>query len=258
MNPHLPRLIELQALDLRMAEIKSQRRQIPQRLEAAERPLQAAREAQKTAAATVEAMTKERRASERELDAQEAQIEKMRGRTSEIKTNKEYQAHLFEIELASKKKGEIEERVLGLMEQIESVQRNLTEAHAKVEEAERAFIQGKKGIEELETRLVAESAELESRHRAATEGVPAGLLARYVKLKNQRKEQALAALREGICQGCRLQLPPQLVAEVKRSDELQTCDYCHRILYWEGELPGEASAATRSAHAQDDEAGESL
>ena len=258
MNPHLPRLIELQALDLRMAEIKAQRRQIPQRLDAAERPLQAVREAQKTAAETIESMTKERRASERELDAQEAQIEKMRGRTSEIKTNKEYQAHLFEIELASKKKSEIEERVLELMEQIESVQKRLVEAHANVAEAERTFAQGKKDIEESETRLIAELADLESRHRAATEGVPEGLLSRYVKLKLQRKDQALAALREGICQGCRLQLPPQLVAEVKRSDALQTCDYCHRILYWEGQLPGEASAATRVARAQDDEDGESL
>lgn len=257
MNPHLPRLIELQALDLRMAEIKSQRRQIPQRLEAAERPLQAAREAQKTAAATVEAMTKERRASERELDAQEAQIEKMRGRTSEIKTNKEYQAHLFEIELASKKKGEIEERVLGLMEQIESVQRNLTEAHAKVEEAERAFIQGKKGIEELETRLVAESAELESRHRAATEGA-GGPPRPLCKAEKPTQGTSLGRLAGGYLSRVPSSTAPAAGGRSQTFRRIADVRLLPSNSLLGGRVAGEASAATRSAHAQDDEAGESL
>ena len=258
MNPHLPRLIELQALDLRMAEISAQRRRMPERLEAAQRPLRAAMDAHKEASLVVESLTKERKGFERELETHEAHIEKMKGRTGEIKTNKEYQAHLFEIELASKKKGEIEERILGIMEQIDSVQQRLKEAQAKVGEAERAFAQEKQKISEQEARLSAELLELEARHEAATKDLPPDLLGRYLKLKTQRKEQALAALRAGICQGCRLQLPPQLVAEVKRSDELQTCGYCHRILYWEGELPTEVPAAMRASQDLDDEVGESV
>ncbi len=258
MNAHLPRLIELQALDLRIAEIKSQRRQIPDRLDAVQRPLRAAQDAQKEAATAVETLTKERRALERELETHETQIEKMKGRGSEIKTNKEYQAHLFEIELAGKKKGDIEEKILGAMEQIEALQRQAKDAQTRVGEAEREFAAEKQKLEQVETTLAAELQDLERRHKVATADVPGDLVARYTKLKLQRKDQALAALRGGICQGCRLQLPPQLIAEVKRSDDLFTCDYCHRILYWEGELPAETPVATRAAHNQDDEAGESV
>ncbi len=258
MNAHLPRLIELQALDLRIAEIKAQCRQIPDRLDAAQRPLRAAQEAQKEAATAVDVLSKERRVLERELEAHEAQIQKMKGHASEIKTNKEYQAHLFEVELAGKKKGDIEEKILGLMEQIETLQRQAKDAQGRVGEAEREFARDKQKLEQVETSLAAELQDLERRHKAATADVPVDLVARYTKLKVQRKDQALAALRDGICQGCRLQLPPQLIAEVKRSNEMFTCDYCHRILYWEGELPAEPPVASRTAQNQDDEAGESV
>ena len=258
LNPHLPRLIELQAIDLRIAEIKHQRRLIPDRLNAAQAPLRSVTEALTQAGASVEALTKERRTCERDLDAQESHIEKMKARTSEIKTNKEYQAHLFEIEMANKKKGEVEEKILGLMETIENLQREMTEAQAKVREAEAAFEREKTLLDDSEAALSKELTALDEHQRQVAASMPRDLLDRYEKLKAQRKDHALASVRDGTCQGCRLQLPPQLVAEVKRSDELLVCGYCHRILYWEGELPTEAPATAGSAHDYDDEAGESL
>lgn len=258
LNPHLPRLIELQAIDLRIAEIKHQRRLIPDRLAAARAPLHSATEALKQAGASVEALTKERRTCERDLDTQESHIEKMKARTGEIKTNKEYQAHLFEIEMANKKKGEVEEKILGLMETIEQLQREMAAAQARVREAEAAFEREQRLLDESDAALSKELAVLDEQQRRAAAAVPRDLLERYEKLKAQRKDVALASVRDGTCQGCRLQLPPQLVAEVKRSDELQVCGYCHRILYWEGELPAEAPAAAGPPHDYDDEAGESL
>ncbi|MEX5213110.1 MAG: C4-type zinc ribbon domain-containing protein [Nitrospiraceae bacterium] len=258
MNSHLPRLIELQAIDLRIAEIKHQRRLIPDRLAAAHAPLRSAAEAMKQAADSVETLTKERRTCERELDTQESHIEKMKARTAEIKTNKEYQAHLFEIEMANKKKGEVEEKILGLMETIERFQREMATAQARVREAEAAYEREQRLLAESDAGLSQELVELDRQQRQAATAVPRDLLDRYEKLKAQRKDHALAAVRDGTCQGCRLQLPPQLIAEVKRSDQLQVCDYCHRILYWEGELPVEAPATAGSAHDHDDEAGESL
>lgn len=258
MNPYLPRLIELQALDLRLADITAQRARIPAELEAAQQPLRAATAAQAAAKTAAEALAKDRKAAERELETHEAQIEKMKGHASEIKTNKEYQAHLFEIELAGKKKGEIEERILGLMEQAEALQQRVAAAQAQMADAERGFGQAKERLDAVEAKLRTELQIIESRHRDATADMPRALLDRYTKLKAQRKDQALAALRAGICQGCRLQLPPQLVAEVKRSNDLTTCDYCHRILYWEGELPREETPMARAVRQHEDEAGESV
>ncbi|MBI4401288.1 MAG: hypothetical protein HY581_06625 [Nitrospirae bacterium] len=253
MNPQLPPLIELQALDLRIVEIKELQRKTPELIASAEAPLREATRLLKEATVSVEALTKERRGRERDLEAHEAQTEKLKARLTELKTNKEYQAYLFEIEMANKKKGEIEEQILVLMEGIETKQQEVKRAQAKVAEAERQFAQEKNRLEALAAGLVKELAELEEKQRVLTATVDKELLDRYAKLKAARKDLALAPVRDGICCGCRLQLPPQLVAEVKRSDVLQTCSYCHRILYWEGE-PVNASvvAAEPLDRAEDD------
>ncbi len=234
MNPQLLPLIELQNFDLKIAQIKDQQRKIPSLLEAAEAPFQEASRVVKEAASILEARTKERRDRERELEAHEAQVEKLRARLSDLKTNKEYQAHLFEIEMANKRKREIEDQILSLMEHMEASQREVKDAKARLIETEKELSQEKTRLETLHSELAAELAELEVKQKEVAALIDRALLERYTKLKAARKDLALAPLRNGICFGCRLQLPPQLVAEVKRSDELQTCTYCHRILYCDG------------------------
>jgi predicted nucleic acid-binding Zn-ribbon protein len=237
LNPSLPLLIKLQGLDLRMMEIKDRQRKTPDLIQSAEAPLKEATSRLTQATADVDVLIKERRSNEKDLEAHEAQTEKLRARLTELKTNKEYQAHLFEIEMANKKKGEIEDRILSLMERIEQKQQEVKLLQGRVKEAEGQFADSKRKLEEQSAAFVAELAELDQKHQEIVAALDAGLLERYGKLKAMRKETALAPVQNGTCLGCRLQLPPQLIAEVKRSDELQTCTYCHRILYWEGELP---------------------
>ncbi len=249
MNPSLPHLIELQALDLKLTAIKQQERKIPTLIKAAEGPLQEASLRLTQLTESLEAVNKERRDQERDLEAHEAQIEKLRARLTELKTNKEYQAHLFEIEMANKKKGEIEERILLHMERIEQYQREAQQAQAKKTEAERLSAEEKTRLETQAVELAAELETMTRQHGEVAMLLEKGLLDRYTKLKAARKDLALAPVKNGTCSGCRLQIPPQLVAEVRRSDELQTCTFCHRILYWEGGL-GSAQPSSAESLAQ--------
>ncbi len=249
MNPQLPALIELQTLDLKILEIREHQRKTPELIQAAEAPLKEARVRLAEVAKSLEALTKERRDRERELEAHEAQVEKLRGRLSELRTNKEYQAHLFEIEMANRRKGEIEEQILLLMERIEKDQQELRQVENRVAEAERVFVQEKARLEAAAAALTSELAQLEERQQAVARRLEQTLLDRYAKLKATRKDLAVVPVRGGICQGCRLQLPPQLVAEVKRSEDLVACSYCQRILYWDGEP---VTIAARVPEAEED------
>ena len=236
MNPQLSPLIELQKLDLRIADLKEQRRRIPERLEVNEAPLREARRTVQDASASIETLNKERRSHEKDLEAHEDRIGKMKDRAAQLKTNQEYQAHLFEVELANKKRGEIEEKILLAMEQIEQTQRMIASAQVQLKDSETLFSKEKAVLDEKDRVLAAELAELEAQQKELSGRVEKGLLARYNKLKATRKDQALALIKDGICIGCRLQVPPQLISQVKRGDDVYTCPYCYRMLYWEGEL----------------------
>lgn len=257
-NLQLSPLIVLQKLDLRIADLKEQRRKIPERLESKEAPLREAKRVFQEASASVEALIKERRGHEKDLEAHEDRIGKMKDRAAQLKTNQEYQAHLFEVELANKKKGEIEEKILLGMEQIEQIQRTIADAQAKLQESEVLFTAEKAMLEEKDRVLAAELAELEVKQTHLSGQVDKVLLLRYNKLKTTRKEQALALIKDGICVGCRLQLPPQLVSQVKRGEDVHTCPYCYRILYWEGEPPLESKRPVDPDQAKNFEVGESV
>jgi predicted nucleic acid-binding Zn-ribbon protein len=252
-------LLDLQKFDLRIMEIKEAHRKIPERLQAAEAPLREALKQMKEAQSAVEAAVKERRAHERDLEAHEAQMERMKVHAANLKTNKEYQAHLFELDLANKKRGEFEEKILMCMERIDQLQRTVIETQAKVRELEAAFAQEQKNLSEQERALADELAQVEILQRDAAARVEKSLLQRYNEVKASRKDQPLAAVRGGLCLGCRLQIPPQLIAQVKRSEDLHVCPYCRRILYWEGEPSAESppSSAPDSKSA-DFEASESV
>ena len=105
------------------------------------------------ATTATDGLVKERRSHEKDLDAHEDRISKMKDRASQLKTNQEYQAHLFEVELANKKKGEIEEKILLAMEQIEQLQQKIKEFQAKVGEAEKLFSAEKATLDELECHI---------------------------------------------------------------------------------------------------------
>jgi predicted nucleic acid-binding Zn-ribbon protein len=257
-NLQLSPLIALQKLDLRIADLKEQRRKIPQLLEINEAPLREAKRILQEASVSSEALIKERRGHEKDLEAHEDRIGKMKDRAAQLKTNQEYQAHLFEVELANKKKGEIEEKILLAMERIEEIQRVIVTAQAKLKESESIFVKEKATLDARDQALGLELVDLETQQKHVSGQVEKPLLAQYNKLKAKRNEHALALVKDGICLGCRLQLPPQLVSQVKRAQDVHTCPYCYRILYWEGDLSTESKGTADIDRAQNFEVGESV
>ena len=257
MNQKLSPLIDLQKLDLRIMEINEIRRKIPERLHTAEAPLRDATQLLNETKAAVDAAVKERRAHEKDLEAHEAQTEKMKSHAASLKTNKEYQAHLFEVELANKKRGDFEEKILLAMDKSDQLQKTVKELQEKKIALEKVFAGEKQALDAQDKELATELAQLELRHQEASVRIEKSLLDRYNQVKALRKDHPLAAVRDGICLGCRLQIPPQLIAQVKRSEDLHVCPYCRRMLYWEGEASTESSSIPASKPS-DLEVGESV
>ncbi|MGD9852607.1 MAG: zinc ribbon domain-containing protein [Nitrospirales bacterium] len=241
MNTQLQYLIELQKFDLRIFQILDQQKKIPGLLQAAEAPLRELQGRLQALKNEGESLTRQRRNAELELGSQEAQLHKVRARLSELKTNKEYQAHLFEIELARKKKDTFEEAVLTLMERGDQNSQAIKELELQVEEAKRSFENEKAKLDEQAAVLANEIAELDKEQKQLSQSLEQSLLSRYNRLKTIRKGFAVAEIRDGSCIGCRLQLPPQLVADVRRGDQLLDCSYCRRILYMANQLETEST-----------------
>ena len=251
MNLQLSRLVQLQQLDLKLHDLEQQQQRIPQRLQAAQAPVDQAQKRLEGLQASMETLTSERRTGEQDLSEQESHISKIRGRLNDLKTNKEYQAHLFEIELAGKKKDALEEKILQSMDRAESISKELEEVRTSVQDLTRTLEQEKVESESLVVNLTKEVAFIHHQKKTVLDGLDKEVCHRYSALKSSLKLVVVAEVRGSTCLGCQLQIPPQLVASVKRADQLLTCPYCLRILYAEGTLneASESLDAPQSRHA---------
>jgi hypothetical protein len=230
----LQRLQDLQVLDTRIAALERQLEGIPIRVQAIRDASQQARIAVDTLRAKLDAVRKELRVKEKDLDYQAAQRAKCEARLYEVKTNKEYSAVLAEIETLKVEKGRIEEEILALMEAQERMTREVAETEVRRErQAEEARAQEAAAEEELRA-LEADVTGVRGERESLAREVSRELLAQYTRLLRGRAGLAVAVVgATGICAGCRVALTPQRFQEVRQSTQIFTCESCGRFLYYQ-------------------------
>jgi len=75
-------------------------------------------------------------------------------------------------------------------------------------------------------------AALAERERLLNE-LPKAMSALYKRISSRiRDGVAMAEARNGACTACYMALRPQVMADVRRGNEIITCDNCNRILYY--------------------------
>jgi predicted nucleic acid-binding Zn-ribbon protein len=228
----LEQLVRLQEIDNRLVILKSEMVRIPEKIETARKFLTEIQTQFSQSRAEGETGNQRKREKERDLEACEDRLSKARNRQNEVKTNKEYQAHLQEIESLKVEKGRVEEELLLLMEQMDVCKRRETELAQTVQSVEQNFKTEQQQLEKLSERLKAELGVVEKERESISPGIEPMLLKKYQKIKSLHREWAVVPIQHGTCGGCHMNVPPQMIAEVRARQRILTCSQCQRILYW--------------------------
>jgi len=233
MDAQLRTLIELQAVDSRIAGLEADAARIPREIAAVQAAVEAARVQVEQTKARLDAARKEQRALEKDLEVVQTKRVKTEGRLYEVKTNKEYSAVLVEIEDIKQEKARMEDQILTLMEAHERLGVEIRE----VEERYRAReTQGREEEAALQSTLreVETDLALVRRERADLAAtLPGPVLRDYDTVLRARAGLAIAAVaKPQSCGGCRVTLPPQRLQELKQQNALIRCESCGRYLYW--------------------------
>ncbi len=227
----LRRLIELQRIDSSLVNKTDILEAIPKKISSVEQPLKDARAAYEKLKQRCEVIGKKRKEKERLLDDISDKIKKLKARTSEIKTNKEYQALLKEIESAEKEQHSVEDEILSLMETLDASSKDLDIQETKVGAEEEKIETFKKRLQEDALEIEKELDELKHRREGMVKGVEPGLYTLYCQLLETKKGIAVVETKDEVCQGCNMNIPPQLFVEIRKNERLIQCPQCNRILY---------------------------
>lgn len=180
----------------------------------------------------IEDLKKSYRELESESKINAEMIVKSNEKLRAVKTNKEYQSTLKEIEEIRKKNSSVEDRMLEQLEKIESA-----EAVVKQKETELSdFIQScNEKKETLAAKAQRERQALETlneKKRQISVKADPKMIVVLDDVKKKVRGMPVVPAQQAICMGCHMNIPAQLFNELQRFDQLRFCPHCHRIIYW--------------------------
>ncbi|MFH1025495.1 MAG: C4-type zinc ribbon domain-containing protein [Nitrospirota bacterium] len=232
MNKQLDHLIQLQQIDSKIRAIQRTIENVPGKITEVESPLQDSQNVLNRIKQQYEAFEKKKREKERALEDINDKINKLKMRTGEIKTNKEYQALLKEIKAVEDARSSIEDDILTAMEdadtlgkQIKTEEQNYRANKEKVEAL-------KKDIENEKSETEKELLKVQGIREKVIEAVDSEVYDQYFMLLEICGGLAVIEVKDEICQGCNMNIPPQLFVELKKNEEIYNCPHCRRIIFY--------------------------
>ena len=180
----------------------------------------------------LESMRKSRRHLEQEVEDLERRRARSKQKLLDVKSNKEYQATLKEIDDLGELVRGREDQILEQMESAERIQKEILERERAVAEASQRLEREGTQLEMSAVKADEQIANLKKQKEQLKPQIPGVLLKRYQLLRANRAGIALAPVNRGTCQVCHINLPPQLYIDLQRNEKMIHCPNCQRIIYW--------------------------
>lgn len=182
------------------------------------------------------------RSDENEIKIIDSQIAKSKEKLRSVKTNKEYQSILKEIDDLKHKSSDIEDRMLENLERVETEDSELAASGSELEDVKKEVATKQEEIRQIADGHRRELSELQQERDDIWQTVDSKLQTFYTKAKKQGHGIAVAAIDDAVCQVCRMNIPPQQYNELLRMDSLRMCPNCQRIIYPKVLLERDATA----------------
>jgi predicted nucleic acid-binding Zn-ribbon protein len=227
-------LVKVQQIEIEAGELKAYLKKVPARISSLEQQLEEFIRGVEDDEAAIEDLNKQYRVLEGDVQLNLSKNQKSQEKLRSVKTNKEYQSSLKEIDDIKNVNSKLEDEMLELLEKIETAEKAIKERkqHYKeiVDESKREKQSIESDAEQREENLV----ELESKHVTIAAELNTGLLKIFSQVKAKQGDLvAIVAVQDAVCQGCNMNIPPQVYNELQRCDSLRYCPSCFRIIYWQ-------------------------
>lgn len=233
MDGQLQTLINLQAIDTRIAALEADAARLPKEIAAIHAGVEEARKQVEQTRARLDAARKDQRAKEKDLEVVQAKRTKNEARLYEVKTNKEYSAVLIEIEDIKQEKARMEEEVLVFMEAQERLTGEIRETEARFKQRESQGRSEEATLKEQLRGIETDLAAVRTERKELAAKLPANILGDYDRILRARAGLALVPVaKPNFCGACRVTITPQRLQELRAQSSLLPCESCGRYLYW--------------------------
>jgi uncharacterized protein len=180
----------------------------------------------------VKQIESERKRLEIEVESKKTQIEKYANQQLQTRKNEEYRALAQEIEHCKAEITKIEDREIEFMEQAEAAQKEVLRAMADASDAKKQVENQVGQLNDREANLKKELADFQNGRTELASAVDEVARSRYERLLKSKGDNVIVGITHGVCGGCHMKLPAQILVDCRSGRELVSCSNCGRILYY--------------------------
>ena len=230
-------VIRLQEIDNRLADLAREIAALPKHVAEIEKKLLSHERKLEADRAALAANQKERKKCEGEIQIQEQKISKLKDQAQEAKTNEVHRAFQNEIAFCQKEVRKFEDRILEMMGESEPLEKNVEAAEAALK-TEKEQVETEK--QQVRARTAADEAsarEFRKERAAIVAAITPATYQRYERARKARRGIGVVEAVDGRCTGCNLAMRLQFYQDVKKGDQVLSCECCQRILYYNPPAP---------------------
>lgn len=236
MNSDLELLLKLQVIDYDIGELERSKEYLPDMMENLTREMQESKaKLEQTKTSLEEAKVKQNNL-ELDLKTKESDLQKYQQKMMSIKTNKEYDALVAEIDAIKDSISSIENELLVTIEQVSEFEKEITGLNEKVEQVEENNSRQLGILQEKIDSIGDKMSVIESSRKEIVSSIPRRTMSVYERVRRGKGGQAVVPVKKRACSACFKALTPKKIQEVKRGDQVYTCDNCGAIIYWDNSI----------------------
>jgi predicted nucleic acid-binding Zn-ribbon protein len=234
MKAQIEALVKLQTIEMEADTLKAKIDELPAKFEELDRHMRNLDERVASQQAIIGQHQKEYRNLEGKHQDHLSHIEKSQANLMTVNNNKEYQAMLKEIDDLKNRTSAMEDAMLEHLDLIESTEKELVQLKRQSLIDTDLIAKDKKQLEHENKANKQQLNALLQKREAVIGKLDASLLEQYRQVKaDQIDGRAIVPVKDAICHGCNLNIPPQMFNELQKIDQLIFCPHCQRFIYWQ-------------------------
>ena len=226
-------LVQLQKIELEINNTKSMLANVHKKIDLLNTELTTCEQDLEAEAARTDVLKKKYRDQEREVQFNLSLMRKSEIKLSAVKTNREYQSVLKEIEDLKRKNSDIEDEMITYLDTVDVAELSLASKREHLLKYSQEINSQRKNIQQEAEKNRKRLAELEDEQKTVPQDIGSGLMEKYKRIQEKHTGGiAIVSVENAVCNGCNVNLPPQMYNELQRFDRLMFCPNCQRIIYW--------------------------
>ena len=239
----IKQLVERQKVHDVIYAIKKELQQAPQELEALETRFTEIDANRNKIIEKLEHLQEQEKRLAGEIDDDSARLKKSKSKLMQVENTREYHAMMREMDSMEKMNRSREEEKFALAEELQLQNDKLAEVDLTYTGVKAELEVKRDGLQAKMDAAAAKLETLESQRMDASSQVPQPVFQRYEFIRSRLEHPVIVPVKEGICSGCNISIPPQSFIELQRGQQILSCPNCQRLIYWCEHFSAPESAA---------------